>query len=458
MRPWAYEIWEYIQSYLNTQFKKIGISNAYYPMFITEKTLSKEQEHLEGFVPEVAWVTHSGNTKLDNKLAIRPTSETIIYPYFSKWIRTWRDLPLKQNQWCNVVRWEFKDPTPFIRSREFLWHEAHTVHETLEETKEFVKDTLDIYYETYKSILAVPTIKGVKTYVEKFAGADYTTTVEAYIQESGKGIQGATSHNLGQNFAKMFEIYFEGRDTKKHIPYQTSFGFTTRSIGVMIMTHSDDKGLVLPPQISPIQIVIVPIYSKKYEDSFINKYTNKVYMCLKNKFRVKLDDDKLNTAGYKFNYWELKGIPLRIEIGNQEVESNKLCLFRRDIMEKEVIDFNLNLIQLIDNKLEQIQQSLYLKAHYKLNTNIIKCLSIDELIQTIKEGKLALTPFCDDSKIEEEFKIKCKELYGINGVKTLCKPFNDIDNNNIKYKLENRDKCFISSNPATCWVIWGKSY
>ena len=465
LRPWAYEIWEIIQSHLNIQFKKLGISNAYFPMFVTEKTLSKEQEHLEGFTPEVAWVTHSGDTKLDNKLAIRPTSETIIYPYFSKWIRTYRDLPLKINQWCNVVRWEFKDPTPFIRSREFLWHEAHTAHETLEETKQFVEDSLDVYYQTYKKLLGIPTIKGVKTSVEKFAGADYTSTVEAYIQESGKGIQGATSHNLGQNFAKMFGIEYEGKDSKKHIPFQTSFGFTTRSIGVMIMTHGDNKGLVLPPNIAPIQIVIVPIYSKKYENSLIDDYTNKIHMYLKEKFRVKLDDDMANTAGYKFNYWELKGVPLRIEIGGQEAESNKLSLFYRNNCKKETVDINLldkkeeeNIfVKLINDKLNEIQEQMFLKAESKLNSNITECLCMDEFIEDIKQGKLVMTPFCDDSKVEEEVKSKCKELYGISGIKTLCKPYLDNSNFNSN-KNNNFGKCFASSNTATCCVLWGKSY
>lgn len=468
LRPWAFEIWEIIQSHLNIQFKKLGISNAYFPMFITEKTLSKEKEHLEGFTPEVAWVTHSGNTKLDIKLAIRPTSETIIYPYFSKWIKTHRDLPLKLNQWCNVVRWEFKDPTPFIRSREFLWHEAHTVHETPEETSKFVEDSLDVYYKTYKSILAIPTIKGVKTSIEKFAGADYTTTVEAYIQESGKGIQGATSHNLGQNFAKMFGIEFEGKDSKKHIPYQTSFGFTTRSIGVMIMTHGDNRGLVLPPQIAPIQIVIVPIYSKKYNELKIDEYTNTIYNSLQEHFRVKLDNDKTNTAGYKFNYWELKGVPLRIEIGGQESESSKLSLFRRDTLEKETININLSgdeekntFVILIKEKLNQIQNDMYSKAENKLNANITECLCLDEFIEDIKQGKMVMTPFCDEPKVEEDVKIKCKELYGITGVKTLCKPFIDNSDNSVNNSMNNKNnlgKCFASSNQAVCWVLWGKSY
>ncbi len=314
-------------------------------------------------------------------------------------------------------------------------------------------------FRTYKDLLAIPTIKGVKTDTEKFAGADYTTTIEAYIKESGKGIQSATSHNLGQNFSKMFGIEFEGKDMKKHFPYQTSFGFTTRSIGIMIMTHADNKGLVLPPKISPIQVVIVPIYSKKYDDKIIDEYANLIYANLRDILRVKLDNDKTNTAGFKFNHWELKGIPLRIEIWGQEAESKKITLFRRDKLEKETIscdfdtDTKYKLSDIIHNKLNQIQSDMYIRSEEKLNSGITECLCFDEFIEYLQEGKLVMTPFCDDSKVEEEVKTKCKELYGIQGVKTLCKPYLDNHNESI-----NIGKCFASSNPATCWVLWGKSY
>lgn len=445
-------IWEEIQKYLNNEFKKLEISNAYFPMFVSEKTLSKEQDHIKGFTPEVAWVTHSGETKLENKLAIRPTSETIIYPYFSKWIKTHKNLPLKINQWCNVVRWEFKDPTPFIRSREFLWHEAHTAHETFEETEKSVQDSLELYYNVYKDLLAVPTIKGVKTDMEKFAGALYTTTVEGFIKETGKGIQAATSHNLDQNFSKMFNIEFDDKDGVKRIPYQTSFGFTTRSIGIMIMTHSDNKGLILPPKIAPIQIVIIPIYSKKHNNENILNYSKKLYTKLKDKFRIKLDTDETNTAGYKYNYYELKGIPLRIEIGFKETETNKLCLFYRNTCKKEEIEFEDNIIDVIENKLNDIHISLFEVAEKKITSSIVESYSFDELVNNIKLGNLVLTPFCDDSLVEEQIKNKCKEN-GIYGIKTLCKPYQyNITQNIIK------NKCFFSNVDAKCFVLWGKSY
>jgi len=455
LRPYSYKMWELIQRHLDEKFNQEEIVNAYFPMFVSEKTLSKEQEHLEGFTPEVAWVTHSGDTKLDKKLAIRPTSETIIYPYFSKWIRTHRDLPIKINQWCNIVRWEFKDPTPFIRSREFLWQEAHTAHETSEEASNFVNTALDIYYDTYKELLGIPTIKGIKTNVEKFAGADYTTTVEGYIKETGKGIQGATSHNLGQNFSKMFDIEYIGADKNKYNPYQTSFGFTTRSIGLMIMTHSDNKGLVLPPSIAPIQIVIIPIFSKKYDSNIITSYSKKIYNLLKNKYRVKFDDDTTNTAGFKYNYWELKGVPLRIEIGGKEVDTNSPCLFCRDTFEKSTIQYLSDDVMMfqIDTELNKIHNRLYNKAKTNLDTSIVECLTFDDFIVNIKQGKMILTPFCDNSEIEEKVKNICKDTYNINGIKTLCKPYE------IHKEIKLDDiKCFYSNLDAKTWVLWGKSY
>lgn len=325
----------------------------------------------------------------------------------------------------------------------------------MEEASNFVNTSLDIYYETYKDLLGVPTIKGVKTNVEKFAGADYTTTVEGYIKETGKGIQGATSHNLGQNFAKMFDMKYIDVDKKQNYPYQTSFGFTTRSIGLMIMTHSDNKGLVLPPQIAPIQIVIIPIFSKKYNKDIITSYSEKIYNLLKNKYRVKLDDDTTNTAGFKYNYWELKGVPLRIEIGGKEVDTNSPCLFCRDTFEKSTIYYSTDDVMMyqLDTELKQIQDRLYNKAKTNLDTNIVKCLTLDDFIINIKQGKIILTPFCDNSEIEEKIKFLCKETHKINGIKTLCKPYKI-------HKEFNLDgvKCFYSGKDAKSWVLWGKSY
>jgi len=269
LRPWSYKIWDLIQHWFNEEMEKLGVENAYFPLFVSQDRLEKEKDHVEGFAPEVAWVTRSGNDELAKPIAIRPTSETIMYPAFSDWIKSHRDLPLKLNQWSNVVRWEFKDPTPFLRSREFLWQEGHTAHATYEEADAMVMKALDLYRRAYEDILAVPVVPGYKTEKEKFAGGHQTTTVEAYIAGSGRAIQGATSHNLGQNFGKMFNINFQDENGKSQIAWQTSWGFTTRAIGVMIMVHGDDKGLVMPPRIAPQQAVIVPIVSKKmtYEEA-----------------------------------------------------------------------------------------------------------------------------------------------------------------------------------------------
>jgi prolyl-tRNA synthetase len=270
LRPWSYKIWDMIQNWFNLEIEKLGVENAYFPLFVSQDRLEKEKDHVEGFAPEVAWVTKSGDGELAKPIAIRPTSETIMYPAFSDWIRSHRDLPLKLNQWSNVVRWEFKDPTPFLRSREFLWQEGHTAHATFEDANVMVMQALELYRRAYEEILAVPVIPGYKTEKEKFAGGHQTTTVEAYIAGSGRAIQGATSHNLGQNFGKMFNINFQDENGKSQIAWQTSWGFTTRAIGVMIMVHGDNQGLVMPPRIAPLQVVIVPIIARNkmsYDDA-----------------------------------------------------------------------------------------------------------------------------------------------------------------------------------------------
>ena len=263
LRPWSYKMWELIQDWFNVEIEKLGVENSYFPLFVSQDRLEKEKDHVEGFAPEVAWVTKSGDGDLAKPIAVRPTSETIMYPAFSDWIQSHRDLPLKLNQWSNVVRWEFKYPTPFLRSREFLWQEGHTAHATYEDADVMVMQALELYRRVYEDILAVPVVPGYKTEEEKFAGGHQTTTVEAYIAGSGRAIQGATSHNLGQNFGKMFDITFQDASGKTQVAWQTSWGLTTRTIGVMVMVHGDDQGLVLPPRIAPLQAVIVPVFTKK---------------------------------------------------------------------------------------------------------------------------------------------------------------------------------------------------
>ena len=290
LRPWSFFIWESIQSFLDAEIKKFGVKNTYFPLFVSERALNTEKDHVEGFAPEVAWVTKSGSSDLAEPIAIRPTSETIMYPFFQKWIRSHRDLPLEINQWCNVVRWEFKDATPFLRSREFLWQEGHTAHTTYDEAQERVLSILELYKQVYEDLLAVPVVKGRKTELEKFAGGHSTTTVEAYINGSGRAIQGATSHNLGQNFGKMFKIFFEDDNGERAIPWQTSWGLTTRTIGVCVMVHGDDKGLVLPPRVAPIQVVILPIAMKNVDFSDLTRHADAIYKKLKAKgIRVDMD-------------------------------------------------------------------------------------------------------------------------------------------------------------------------
>ena len=281
LRPWSYFIWEQIQQWFDAKIKELGVKNTYFPLFVSEKALNTEKDHVEGFAPEVAWVTKSGQSELAEPIAIRPTSETIMYPFFAKWIRSHRDLPLEINQWCNVVRWEFKDATPFLRSREFLWQEGHTAHVSYEEAQERVLSILELYRQVYEDLLAVPVVKGMKTESEKFAGGHHTTTVEAYINGSGRAIQGATSHNLGQNFGKMFKIYFEDDTGERAIPWQTSWGLTTRTIGVTVMVHGDNKGLVLPPKIAPVQVIICPIAMKNVDLGDLMAYSDGVMADLK---------------------------------------------------------------------------------------------------------------------------------------------------------------------------------
>jgi len=333
LRPWAYFLWEQIKAYVDAEIAEMGVQNCYFPLFVSHNALFREKTHIADFSPEVAWVTKSGDSDLAQPIAVRPTSETIMYPMFQKWIHSYRDLPLKINQWCNVVRWEFKNPTPFIRTREFLWQEGHTAHANYESANKEVYEVLDMYSRTYSEICAIPTVKGIKTKLETFPGADYSTTVEAYIPNSGRGIQGATSHCLGENFAKMFKIlYLDENNQEKHV-VQNSWGFTTRSIGVMIMNHSDNKGLVLPPKVAQWQVVIIPIHFKESEEEYkqlklkapeLNKHLEE------NNIRSFVDDRETKKPGFKFNEWELKGIPIRIEIGPKDYQKQSVMMARRD--------------------------------------------------------------------------------------------------------------------------------
>lgn len=468
LRPYSYEIWERVQWFLDAKFKSIGVKNCYFPIFVTKDKLEREKEHLEGFAPEVAWVTKSGSSDMKDPIAIRPTSETIMYPAFKNWIRSHRDLPLKLNQWNNVVRWEFKNPTPFIRTREFLWQEGHTAHATKEEADTEVRQILDFYAGAYEELLAVPMIKGVKTEKEKFAGADYTTTIEGFIPSTGRGIQAATSHQLGQNFGKMFGISAEYEDGKKLIPWQNSWGFTTRSLGVMIMVHGDDKGLVLPPRVAPVQAVVIPIVFKdKDEIDEIYKNVDEIVDVLaKAGVRVESDKRRGYTPGWKYNHWELKGVPLRFELGPKDVAKKQVRVVRRDNGAKEDIPIA-DLAVRIPAFLEQIQQEMLERARVQRDGHIRKVTEWKDFVPALQDGCMVLTPFCNETEWEEAVKTKSREeslaLMGLEeeaentatsaAAKTLCIPY--------AYNEEpvaEGVKCIISGKPAKCWVLWGRSY
>ena len=425
LRPYGYSIWEKIVAAVDSRIKKMGVKNCYFPLFIPESLLKREQEHVEGFAPEVAWVTQAGDTKLDEKLAIRPTSETIMYESFSKWIRSWRDLPLKLNQWNNVVRWEFKYPKPFIRTREFLWQEGHTVHETTEEAAEQVMASLKIYIELVEDYLGIAVLSGRKSEQEKFAGALYTTTLEALMPD-GKALQMGTSHHLGQNFAKPFNISFLGRDGSKQMPWQTSWGMSTRVIGALIMSHGDDYGLVLPPKIAPIQVIIVPILFEDTKKQVIAAAEKIVKELEKEGISVELDSREIYTAGWKFNEWEMKGVPIRIEIGPRDMEKKQAILFRRDARTKENVALA-SIAATVKKKLEEIQESLYKKSKQQLESNIVGVKSISELASAVKNRKLAKGYFCGSTKCEAQVKEKadgatsrCMALDGPAGKCAIC--------------------------------------
>lgn len=455
LRPGSFAIWDEIKTWLDAQIKSIGVQNAYFPLFITEDVLMTEKDHVEGFAPEVAWVTKSGSNDMDRPIAIRPTSETVMYPYFANWIQSHRDLPLRLNQWTNVVRWEFKHPTPFIRSREFLWQEGHTAFATKQEADDEVHTVLDLYRQVYEDLLAVPVIKGIKSAKEKFAGALYTTTVEAFIPQNGRGIQGATSHCLGQNFSKMFKIEYE-TDTPEKIranPWQNSWGMTTRTIGVMIMTHGDDKGIVLPPRVAQVQAVVIPIPNSKLapeEAAALQNKASEIASSLKTAgVKIKMDDRVNYTPGWKYNFWELRGVPLRIELGPKDMEKQTVFVARRDTFMKESISWA-DIPTRIPALLAEIQRDMLSSARARFNACIERAGDWDEFMASLDRKHMVLTPWADEVEIEEE--VKKRSATGIAGsAKTLCIPLEQPE-------LPEGTLCFVSGKPAKNWALWGRSY
>jgi prolyl-tRNA synthetase len=406
IRPDAYAVWEKIQEVVNQKIKATGHKNAYFPMFIPEAFLTREAEHFEGFTPEVAWITQGGNTLLEEKLAVRPTSETIMYSMYAKWIRSWRDLPLKINQWCNIVRWETKATRLFLRTREFLWQEGHTAHATAEESEEEVMWAINMYKDIIENVLAIPVLIGTKSESEKFAGALYTTALES-IMPDGKALQMGTSHNLGQHFAKVFDVKYVGEDTVDHYVWQTSWGITTRLIGAMIMVHGDDKGLIMPPKVAPTQIVIVPIPFKGQDAEAIAAKTTEIAETLKNNsLRVILDDRQEYTPGWKFNQWELKGIPIRIELGPRDLKNGQVVMVRRDTGQKIIVK-ETDILANVETLLQDIQDNLLLKARTNLQEKISEVQNYDTFKQVVEDkGGFVKASWCGnpmcEAKIKEE--------------------------------------------------------
>ncbi len=449
IKPWGYAIWEKIQQYLNRKFKEIGVKNAYFPLFIPKSVLSKEEEHVEGFVPEVAWVTRGGERDLEEPLAIRPTSETIMYAVFSKWVRSHRDLPLLINQWANVVRWETKATRLFLRTREFLWQEGHTVHSTKEEADEMVFKMLDVYYSLAKDLLAIEVVKGYKTESEKFAGALYTTTIEGLMQDM-KALQMGTSHNLGQNFSKAYDIKFLDKDGKEKYAWQTSWGVSTRLIGALVMVHGDDKGLVLPPRISPIHVVVVPIWFKNTKEK-VKEYVDKIDQKLSH---IDFDSEKIDyeidyrndlTPGFKFNEWELRGVPLRIEVGLKDAEKNQVVVYRRDTDEKKSYSLD-DLEKVIPKLLEDIQKNLYEKSRRFLHEHIIEVKSYEEFKEVIEKRKgMAYAYWCGNDKCEESIKEETKAT-------SRCIPLD------VYGKDFSKERCVYCKGKAKYKVLFAKAY
>ncbi len=442
LRPNAYAIWEKVQAFFDDLIKKDGVRNAYFPLFIPESLLTKEKKHVEGFAPEVAWVDYGGDTKLGERLAVRPTSETIMYDAYAKWIRSHADLPLRLNQWCNVVRWEFKHCTPFLRSREFLWQEGHTAFATREEAVKETYTILDFYARVFQEMYAVPVLKGRKSESEKFAGAEYTLSVEAFLP-NGKAIQGATSHCLGQNFAKAFEISFLDENSQKQFVWQNSWGISTRSIGVMILMHSDAKGLVVPPRVAPLQVVIVPILFDATRELVLQEAERVRRALVEVGVSVKLDDRDKYTPGWKYNEWEMKGVPLRIEIGPKDVEKKQVVMVRRDIGQKQFVAIKEVVLQ-VPQLLEQMQQEMLVKAQKLLQSSIVVVKNVEELENVVMQKKMGVAIWCGAQDCEENIKEKT-------GAKSLNAPLE-------QPSVVKAEKCFGCGGKASEWFYFGKSY
>ena len=435
-RPYGYAIWENIQKILDARFKETGHENVYMPMLIPESLLQKEKDHVVGFAPECAWVTMGGDEKLTERLCVRPTSETLFCEHFSHVIHSYRDLPKLYNQWCSVMRWE-KTTRPFLRTSEFLWQEGHTMHETAKEAQEETLRMLDVYATFFEDSLAIPVLRGEKTPKEKFAGAEETYTIEA-MMHNGVALQSGTSHYFGDGFARAFGIQFTGRDNKLAYPHQTSWGVSTRMIGGIIMTHGDDNGLVLPPAIAPIQLIIIPI--AQHKEGVLDK-AGELLNRLKSIARVKLDDSD-NSPGWKFAQYEMKGVPLRLEIGPKDIEQNQCVLVRRDTREKIVVSLD-DLETAVPAALQAVHDGLYAKALENRKNRTWDAHDWNEFVQIANEKSgFIRAMWCGDEACENKIKDET-------GIKSRCIPFNEEPIG---------DKCVCCGKPAHKLVYWGRQY
>lgn len=398
IKPYGYAIWENIQAYLDREFKKVGVKNAYFPMLIPESFLKKEAEHVEGFAPEVAVVTYAGGQELSEKLIVRPTSETIICEMYSKWIKSYRDLPMVMNQWCNVVRWE-KTTRPFLRTSEFLWQEGHTVQASAEDAKQDVVKMLNIYKDMAKNLLAIPMLSGRKSEREKFAGANATLGIEAVMRD-GKCLQSGTSHDLGQNFAKSANIKFLNKNGEWEYGYSTSWGVSTRLIGALIMTHGDERGIKLPPKVAPIQTIIIPI--AQHKDGVLENALKLKEKLVHIGIRTEIDDSD-NTPGWKFSEYEMKGVPLRLEIGPRDIENGVVTLVRRDTHEKQTVKME-ELEHVLPMLLDEIQQNMYDQAKQFVDNCSVEIDSMEQMVQAVNAGKVAIGYHCGDENCESQIK------------------------------------------------------
>ena len=437
--PYGYAIWEKIQSIFNEMIKSTNHENAYFPMFIPESFFLKESEHMKGFAPELFWITKSGNRDVGERFAVRPTSETIIYHFMSKWIRSWRDLPMLLNQWCNVARAEIKATRPFLRSSEFLWQEGHTAHATKEEAEKEVFLALDFYKELSEKYLSIPVITGMKSESEKFSGAVYTTTIES-IMPDGKALQAGTSHYLGENFSKHFEVSYLDKEGKSQNVHTTSWGISTRLLGAIAMLDSDDKGLILPPMIAPIQVVIVPIfYSEEDNVAISNAASNLAKKLSKKHISVKFDNREGRSPGYKFNYWELKGVPIRIDIGPRDLKDGSIVIVRRDTGEKNTVKIDFAVTEIVKT-LKAIQKNILNRNKEIMKERMFTANDYNQFKENVSKGFVKVS-WCGSAECEEKIKAETTAT-------TRAIPFNE----------KKKGRCIYCKKDTEIIVYFARSY